>query len=340
MLGRLIDQALPEQVDEPEEASVVRRLKQHSPDLRRYTHASPWGTSLPLLQAASLNLINLETAVTSSSARWPDKVFNYRMHPSNLQVLEAGNIHYVTLANNHTLDFSHPGLRDTVSHVRASGIAFAGAGHSRVEALRPATLPLGSRQLQIWAGSDHPGDWSAVSEFHLVDYSEQTKRRLRGLISAEPRDGGLRIFSIHWGPNYAWQPAREIIGMAHFLVDECGIDIIHGHSSHHVQGVELYHGSLIIYGCGDFVDDYALVPSHRNDLSAVWRVGVVEEPTRLRLSKLEVHPTRIEHFRSILLAKHDRDHVWVCEKIKALSNLLSPLLDIEVGEDGQLVFHL
>ena len=60
--------------------------------------------------------------------------------------------------------------------------------------------------------------------------------------------------------------------IAHYLIDDCGIDLIHGHSSHHIQGVETYKGKLIIYGCGDFVDDYALTPTYRNDLSAVWYV--------------------------------------------------------------------
>jgi poly-gamma-glutamate capsule biosynthesis protein CapA/YwtB (metallophosphatase superfamily) len=36
-----------------------------------------------------------------------------------------------------------------------------------------------------------------------------------------------------------------------------GVDIIHGHSSHHIQGIEIIQrqnqtSGLIIYGCGDF----------------------------------------------------------------------------------------
>jgi len=37
------------------------------------------------------------------------------------------------------------------------------------------------------------------------------------------------------GPNYAWQPSGAFRRFAHFLIDECGVDLIHGHSSHHVQ---------------------------------------------------------------------------------------------------------
>lgn len=35
-----------------------------------------------------------------------------------------------------------------------------------------------------------------------------------------------------------------------------GADLIYGHSSHHIKGVEVYKGKLIVYGCGDFLSDY------------------------------------------------------------------------------------
>mgnify|MGYP001558666949 CR=1 FL=1 len=35
-----------------------------------------------------------------------------------------------------------------------------------------------------------------------------------------------------------------------------GIDIVHGHSSHHLRRIEVYRGKLVLYGCGDFLDDY------------------------------------------------------------------------------------
>ena len=35
-----------------------------------------------------------------------------------------------------------------------------------------------------------------------------------------------------------------------------GIDVVHGHSSHHPRPIEVYQRRLILYGCGDFIDDY------------------------------------------------------------------------------------
>lgn len=360
MLGRLIDQLLPTHVDEPSEARIIQNVRRLKPSLRDYSAESPWGNTLNLLKLGSLNVVNLETSVTTHPVPWPDKVFNYRMHPANISALKAAGITYVSLANNHTLDFSVEGLVETVDTLASNNIQFAGAGHSAAEAQQPAIVPLilwsgfesrtSNHTVDIFSASDHPRDWGSVPSFHLIDYTTQTKARLKNLLTSHHAKSlsSLKIFSVHWGPNYAWQPSAEIRDMAHFLIDECGIDIVHGHSSHHVQGVEQYGGKLIIYGCGDFVDDYALTPEYRNDLSAVWRVYVEEmdsadegeEKKGLKLKRLEVWPTRIKDFQVNLLEIKDPDHEWVRKKITSLSqgNGMKGLQFLE--KDGRLVVEL
>lgn len=340
MLGRLIDQMFPQHVSEPEEARIASSFHSSNPRLHNYGPASPWGTTLPVLNAADLNILNLETSVTTHPTKWPNKVFNYRMHPANINALQAAKISYAGLANNHTLDFSEPGLLETVKTVKSAGVAFAGAGETRSEATRPAVLHLptndgaSDHEVHIWAAADHPQDWAPISTFHFLDYSQQTRQRLKDLSAKSASSAALKIFSVHWGPNYAWQPAQEIQELAHFLIDECGIDIIHGHSSHHIQGVEIYKGKLIIYGCGDFVDDYALTQGYRNDLSAIWQVTVEELSGRegkegLKLKRLKILPTKIERFQATVLEGTDEDFQWVNDKIVKLSRDLGVTIDTD-----------
>ena len=325
-----------------------------------YTSESPWGNTLNLLKLGSLNIGNLETSVTTHPVPWPDKVFNYRMHPANVSALQAAGITYVSLANNHTLDFSVEGLVETVDTLSSNNIYFAGAGRSATEAQGPATIPLllwsgfesrtSNHTVDIFSASDHPRDWGSIPSFHLIDYTSRTKARLKDLITSHTASSqsSLKIFSVHWGPNYAWQPSAEIREMAHFLVDECGIDIVHGHSSHHVQGIERYGGKLIFYGCGDFVDDYALTPGYRNDLSAIWRVYVeevdgaeeAEKKGGLKLRRLEVWPTKVKDFQTNLLEMKDPDHEWVREKVISLSRANDMKELPFLGKDGQLIIEL
>jgi hypothetical protein len=336
---------------------------------------------------AHLNLINLETSVTAHHVPWPNKAFNYRMHPCNIDFLEWAKVDYTTLANNHTLDFGEKGLRDTVATLRKAGVAFAGAGDSKAEAEAPAVLDLPKRRIpvegkegeseeeqhvdeclfrvHVHAGSDHPSDWAPIPTFNFIEYTPAGRARLQSQLLDETFDDDfdedddcrkptfshkrpqrrlgcdLKIFSVHWGPNYCLRPASEIRELAHFLIDECGVDVVHGHSSHHVQGVERYgDGKLIIYGCGDFVDDYAVDHRFRNDLGAVWRLKVTErgegqqqqQPPgrRLKVQRLEIFPTRIAQFQVNLLDPEDDDWEFTRRRLEKLSKEL----DTDVRSEG------
>ncbi|KAE8362866.1 hypothetical protein BDV27DRAFT_13744 [Aspergillus caelatus] len=364
MLGRLIDQLLPTHLpNQPDWQTTINQILKTAPALRSYSHISPWGSALPFLlrPASDLNIINLETAVTTVDTPWPNKAFNYRMHPCNLEVLKAGKIDYVSLANNHTLDFEVGGLQETVERVRGAGIGFAGVGDRPLE---PAVLGLkrggfkeesggsGSSssgggggeteeyKIHIYSASDHPRAWANIPQFNFIDYTPATRAKLKTILTSGEKPA-LKIFSVHWGPNYAWRPAGEIRALAQFLVDECGVDIVHGHSAHHVQGVEVYRGRLIMYGCGDFVDDYALNGQFRNDLGALWRVMVAEDGRGgLSLGRLEVVPTRCQRFEVEVLRIDDEDHAWVRERVGELSREFGTVVKGELGRDGQVVVDL
>jgi poly-gamma-glutamate capsule biosynthesis protein CapA/YwtB (metallophosphatase superfamily) len=400
MLGRLVDQLWPQHVDNAREQHIITTFIERHPYLASYTHRAPWGSALRLFHASDLNLINLETAATTANTPWPNKTFNYRMHPANtLAALREADIDYACVANNHTLDFGTDGLVETIWTLKEGKVSFAGAGETTDESRRPAVLSLpsqkssriqgseddagaaqgaaaGEHKIHVFSATDHPKDWAVVPTFHLIDYSDASRRHLKNVLTAawpsSAADGSgipkpaananasgaeaeappaLKIFSVHWGPNYAWQPADEIRALAHFVIDECGVDIVHGHSAHHVQGVERYKGKAIIYGCGDFVDDYALNEEYRNDLGAVWRV-VVSENYRgdqagqggggggLRLDRLDIFPSRIDRFQASLLDADDEDHGWVRKTVGRLSRELGTSVRPELGGEGQIMVDL
>jgi poly-gamma-glutamate capsule biosynthesis protein CapA/YwtB (metallophosphatase superfamily) len=43
---------------------------------------------------------------------------------------------------------------------------------------------------------------------------------------------------------------------AHKCIEQFGIDVIYGHSSHQIRGLERHSGKLSIYGAGDLINDY------------------------------------------------------------------------------------
>jgi poly-gamma-glutamate synthesis protein (capsule biosynthesis protein) len=116
--------------------------------------------------------------------------------------------------------------------------------------------------------------------------------------------------SIHWGGNWGFEISPEHRRFAHALIDRAGIDLIHGHSSHHPRAIEVHSNKLILYGCGDFLDDYEGIRGHeqyRADLVLMYfpmlAAGTGE------LNRLELLPLQIRNFRLNHPGRADR--VWL-----------------------------
>ena len=104
--------------------------------------------------------------------------------------------------------------------------------------------------------------------------------------------------AIHWGANwgYAVRPAQR--EFAHRLIDSANIDVVLGHSSHHPMGIEVYRDHLILYGCGDFLNDYEGIggyESFRSDLTVAYFPSL--DTATGRLTRLALAPMQIRHFR-------------------------------------------
>ena len=75
--------------------------------------------------------------------------------------------------------------------------------------------------------------------------------------------------------------------------------MIYGHSSHHPQAIEVYRGRLILYGCGDFLDDYEGISGYekyRDDLVLMYFVDLDRAGN---LVALELVPLQIHRFQLI-----------------------------------------
>lgn len=127
-----------------------------------------WGDALAELQRRKpqVKIINLETAVTTSSDYWRGKGINYRMHPKNLPCIEVAEIDCCSLANNHALDWRYLGLFETMNSLEKAGLNFVGAGKNVQQAKQPLLIPTGSANKVIVFGlgsrsSGIPSEWAA-----------------------------------------------------------------------------------------------------------------------------------------------------------------------------------
>ena len=263
--------------------------------------ATVWGDVLPLLLEADLRFINLECVISQSGQKWQpqQKAFHFRASPRAIEVLQAARIDAVMLANNHILDYGTEALLECLMFLDRADIRHAGAGRNLRDALAPVPIELASNRVAVIALTDNEPAWEAAKHqpgVNHVAYNrhgllEPYRTRLTEAISFARRHARFVIISAHVGPNWG-VPSPAIQALAHHLID-LGSDFYWGHSNHTPQGIELYQGKAILYSTGDFIDDYAVDPIERNDLSFLFLVEI----QNANLERLHLHPVQIDNCR-------------------------------------------
>lgn len=296
-----------------------------------------WGDALAELGRVQprVRIANLETSVTRSGDYWRGKGIHYRMNPDNIGCLTAARLDVCTLANNHVLDFGLRGLSETLDTLGRAGIRTAGAGAGLPAAEAPAVVPLlpDSRVLVFAVGtpsSGIPSDWAARDDRPGVNLvPELTKAAADALVARVgrlKRRGDVVVASIHWGDNWGYDVPDAHRQFAHWLV-EGGVDLVHGHSSHHPRPIEIYRDRLILYGCGDFINDYEGIAGYeqfRDDLVLMYFPTVSADSGEL--VALGMVPMQVRTFR--LNAVEASDARWLRDLLVRISAPFDTRVDL------------
>ncbi len=333
MTGRGIDQILSHPSDPVIHEGYMKDArgyveiaeKANGPIPRSSAPAYIWGDALDELKkmAPDLRMINLETSVTKSDDYWKGKGINYRMHPENIDCITAAEIGVCSLANNHVLDWGYAGLKETLETLKEARIRGVGAGEDLKEAESPAIIEIAVKgKVIVFAfGSPTSGvplDWAASQKRPGVNllkgFSDDTVQGIRERVKEVKRERDIVIASIHWGRNWGYHVPREEIDFAHQLIDGGGVDIVHGHSSHHVKGIEVYQDRLILYGCGDFLNDYEGIGGYeyyRADLGLMYFASI--DPSTGKLVQLQMTPTQIKRLKVNRASREDAQ--WLADTL-------------------------
>jgi poly-gamma-glutamate capsule biosynthesis protein CapA/YwtB (metallophosphatase superfamily) len=354
MLGRGIDQILPHPGDPALRERFVRDARTYvelaeavNGPIPRPVHFSwPWGDALEVLEEVrpDARVVNLETAITQSDEFVSGKAGHYRMNPANLPCLAAAWPDACVLANNHVLDFGHRGLEETLDVLAGRGLQAVGAGQDANGARRPAVVAVdaGGAVVVVSLGmacSGIPASWGATEDRPGVDFapepSDASAAELAGRVQRAKRPGDVVVASIHWGSNWGYHVSQQQIRFAHRLIDG-GVDVVHGHSSHHPRPIEVYRGKLILYGCGDLIDDYegiAGYQEYRDDLRLLYLVSV--DPNTGKLAGLRMAPMQARRLR--LWHASSDDAAWLRGVLDRISRSFGSRVDLD--PDGTLTLR-
>ncbi len=310
MLGRGVDQIMKYKGDPELKESFIKDARYYVPDeMKKFTQPGNfvldnyiWNDLLkdPNFLESDLKIVNLETSVTESDEYDLQKEIHYKMHPKNVPVLKY--VDFCSIANNHIMDFGRTGLLETLNSLT---VPYAGAGRNLAEAARPklvngikifcaathyAGLP------KNWRATDEPGVNLILDEFDFLAFLNRIRKE---------KSNEFIVVSIHWGSNWGYTVESKHRKWAQRLIDS-GVDLVHGHSSHHFKPMEIYKGKLILYGCGDLINDYEIIPRREKYMDDI---NLAYYPTYENgvLTKLEIVPYTLKNLQ--LKRVYDLDRI-------------------------------
>jgi len=222
------------------------------------------------LRAADLTYANLECPVSDIGTN-QHHLYSFRADPRVIDGLKFAGFDVLGVANNHMFDWGRPALLDTVRRLRDASLHPVGAGSNELEAHTPVIVNMKGVRVaflayvsippeQATAGADEPGVAWLVGD------------RVMGDIRFARPLADVLIVCLHWGTEYAPQPDRKQVELAHQMID-AGADLVVGGHPHVVQPRELYHGRWIAYSLGNFIFDQHWPSTHHGLMLRVTLTG-------------------------------------------------------------------
>ena len=173
-------------------------------------------------------MVNLEGPLTNEGTP-EEKTFCFRGDPEYANILTAGSVEWVNLANNHSEDFGSVGYENTQKALDAVGVAYTGDGET------------------IICETDRGLKIGILSVSFYIDHGEMAEK----IVSLKDRGAQVVVVSFHWGNQGYYRPTYDQSWYAYAAID-AGANIVYGHHPHVLQPIEEYNGGIIYYSLGNF----------------------------------------------------------------------------------------
>ena len=243
-----------------------------------------------------LTCINLEGTFTDEGHA-VQKAHTFRGPTSYVDILTQNSVDFVTLANNHTMDYGQVGYDSTIATLESAGIPYVERDC--------ATVVTTENGLKI-------GFYGAV--YYLLD-TEVITEAIRQL----KEEADIVVFVPHWG--YETNPHRneDQVELAHAVID-AGADIVWGSHPHVLQEMESYNGGIIFYSLGNFSFGGNIYPDDY-DSALIQQEVIRDADGTVSLGETIVVPVRIStndtrnNFQPIPYEEGTEDYARVMEKL-------------------------
>jgi len=167
-----------------------------------------------------------------------------------IELLKILKVDTVSLANNHIMDHSESGLKDTINVLDKEGIRYGGAGFSEDMTYHPVRLTNNNLCISVlFAAENGFGCFSRPES--KSGYAWLFHNKFLGLLHREINESDHVVVVIHCGVEYMDFPLPEWVKIFRGFID-MGVSAVIAHHPHVIQPFEIYNNRPIFYSIGNF----------------------------------------------------------------------------------------
>ena len=180
-----------------------------------------------------LTIGNFEGTLTESENRRQDRQFCFKAPAEYANIVKDGNIEVVDTANNHSHDYGEDGYADTIANLDAAGIVNVGYEKYAVVEVKDG------HKIGV------------VAPYVLIEYLDCAPKMIENIQNCRNEGADVVVVVFHWGDELATTPDYYQTTLGRMAIDN-GADLVVGHHSHIIQGIEKYKGKYICYSLANF----------------------------------------------------------------------------------------
>jgi poly-gamma-glutamate synthesis protein (capsule biosynthesis protein) len=208
----------------------------------------------PSFEKSDFGFVNLESPLTTDgdAQGWKDVVI--KGNPDMAPAMAKSGINVVTMANNHAGDMGDSGLLDSIKYCEKNDIAVVGAGKDLKQAMAGKVLETddGVRVAFLGFTDVLPVGYPATSSSPGVAPGRADIGAVKQAIRAAKKKADFVVVGWHWNVESQRAPTSLETREGTAAID-AGADIVIAHHPHLLDGMEAYHGGLIVYSLGNLV---------------------------------------------------------------------------------------
>ncbi|PKV51357.1 capsule synthesis protein PGA_cap [Aquimarina sp. MAR_2010_214] len=278
--------------------------------------------ALQKVKSKDFFIINYEGTFTSSDSS-QDDIFNFKVDNEKATLLYKNGVTHVSIANNHSYDYSEDGFKDTLKTLKRCNLGILG------DTCEPKILTKGKYSCAVLSAS-----LTIHNEALCISSIEKLKNSVTSFVINNPSIP--LIIYIHWGLELQPTPEKWQRELAKELVN-LGVDGIVGHHPHVVQTIEFINDVPVFYSLGNYLAD-AYLPNTNCSYTLEFKITD-------KIQNINIKPIKIErYFPSFVDKEHQfsdiRKYISISNGVCAMQMkdgwMLKPLKEVDFKEETTL----